>query len=100
MSLSAKSAVSNGTVFDGLTVRSNAVLTVTTTAGVSAGTVVLQASNDGVNFYAASGASISTTTASATSSVVETNVFACYFRAAITSAISGGQITASVGVSG
>jgi hypothetical protein len=76
---------------DGLIIRENAVLPVTTTAGVSAGTVVLQASNDGVNFCAVSGASISTTTASATTSVVATNVFARYVRAAITSAITRGS---------
>jgi hypothetical protein len=99
VSLSAKSTVSTGTALDGLTIRENVVLTVTTTARVSAGTVVLQARNDGVNFYAVSGASISTTTASATTSVVATNVFARYVRAAITSAITGGQITAKVGVS-
>lgn len=100
VSITGVSAVQSGTALDGLTVRQNAVLTVTTTAGVSAGTVVLQASNDGTNFYAVSDASVSTTAASTTSSVVATNVFARHFRAAITTAVTDGTVTASVGVSG
>jgi hypothetical protein len=51
VSLSAKSAVSNGTAPETVRpVRQNAVLTVTTRAAALAGTVVLQASNDGTDF--------------------------------------------------
>jgi hypothetical protein len=98
-SLSAVSAVGAGTALDGAVVRANAVITVTTSAGVTAGAVALQGSLDGVNFVNL-GSAISTTAASTTYTAVATNVFMRYVRAAVTTAITGGTVSASVGVSG
>src|SRR5271168_1492460 len=97
VSLSAKSTVSTGTALDGLTVRSAAVISVTTTAGVSAGAVQLQGSLDGTNFFNL-GSAISTTAASTTTQTVVSSAYARYFRAAISTAITGGSVSASVGV--
>jgi hypothetical protein len=99
VSLSAVSAVGAGSVLDGLCVRQNAILAVTTSAGVSAGAVQLEASLDGVNFWNA-GSAVSTTAASTTTSVVVSNVLARYVRAAVTTTVTGGTISASVGVNG
>jgi hypothetical protein len=84
---------------DGIVVRQNAVITVTTSAGVTAGSVTLQGSLDGVN-YVNIGTAISTTTASTTSTSVASNVFMRYVRAAVITAITGGTVSASIGVSG
>jgi hypothetical protein len=100
ISLTNVSAVTNGTALDGLSVRANAVLTVTTGVGVSAGTVVAQGSQDNVNWAAISGLTVSTTAASTTTTVVATSSYYRYVRAAVTVAITGGTISASVGVSG
>jgi hypothetical protein len=100
-SLAAQSATTaTPVVLDAGTVRPNAVLTVTTSTGVTAGEVVLQASNDGINFWTVSDASVSTTAASTTTSIVATSVYARYFQAAITTAVAGGTVNALVGASG
>ena len=99
VSLSAQSAVGAGTSVDGLTVRSAAAISVTTSSGVSAGAVTLQGSLDATNWFNL-GSAISTTTASTTTQTVVSSAYARYFRAAITTAITGGTVTASVGVSG
>ncbi|MEB3048994.1 hypothetical protein KV112_04425 [Mycolicibacter sp. MYC123] len=98
VSLSAVSAVGAGSVLDGLTVRSSAVLSVTATTGVTAGAVQLQGSLDGSNWFNL-GSPVSTTAAGTTQTVV-TSAYAQYVRAAITTAITGGKVSASVGVSG
>ena len=98
-SLSAVSAVGAGTVLDGLAVRQNAVMTVTTSSGVSAGDVQLEGSLDGVNFFNL-GSAVSTTSASTTTQVTATAALVRYVRAAVTTAITGGTISASVGVNG
>lgn len=99
VSLSAVSAVGAGTALDGLTVRSSAVIAVTTSSGVSAGDVQLEGSLDGANWYAL-GSAVSTSTASSTSATVVTDSLFRYVRAAVTTAITGGTVTVSVGVSG
>jgi hypothetical protein len=99
VSLTAQSSVQNGTALDGGVVRANAVIAVTTSAGVSAGAVQLQGSLDGVNFYNL-GSAVSTTTASTTTAVLVQNAYARYVRAAITTVITGGTVTVSVGVNG
>lgn len=98
-SLTGVSAVQNGTALDGLTVRQNAVVTVTTTSGVSAGDVQLQGTLDVTNWFNL-GSAVSTTAASTTTQVVATGAYARFVRAAITTAITGGQISATVGVAG
>ncbi|WP_141120200.1 DUF6385 domain-containing protein [Mycobacterium malmoense] len=99
VSLSAKSTVSTGTALDGLAVRSAAVMATTTSTGVSAGAVQLQGSLDGTNWFNL-GSAVSTTAASTTTQTVVSNAYARYVRAAITTAITGGSVTVSVGVSG
>jgi hypothetical protein len=100
VSLNAVSAVSNGTALNGLVVRANAVLSVALSSTATWGTVVLQASLDGQNWWNTS-ATISPTAAGTTSATVA-NVFAQYVRA-FTVAIAGTgspTVIASVGVSG
>jgi hypothetical protein len=54
---------------------------------------------NGTNYYSL-GSAISTTTASTTTQTVVSSAYSRYFRAAITTAITGGTVTVSVGVSG
>jgi len=63
-SLSAVSATGPGTALDGLAVRATAVMVVSSSAGVSAGSVQLQGSLDGTNYYNL-GSAVSTSSASA-----------------------------------
>jgi hypothetical protein len=78
-------------------VRQNAVATVTTSAGVSAGTVVLEGSLDGTN-YVSLGSSISTTAATTTYTAAAASVFVRYVRCRVSVAITGGTISAWVGL--
>jgi hypothetical protein len=98
-SLNAVSATGAGTALDGLVSRANASATVTTSAGVSAGSVVLEGSLDGANFVTL-GSAISTTAATTTYTVAATNVFMRFVRARVATAITGGTISAWVSVSG
>ena len=97
VSITAQSTVQNGAAVDGLAVRANAVMSVTTSAGVTAGSVQLQGSLDGTNFFNV-GSAVSTTTANTTTAVVATNAMVRYARAAIVTAITGGSVSASVGL--
>lgn len=97
VSLSAVSAVGAGTVLDGLVVRSAAVMSVTTSSGVSAGSVQLQGSLDGVNWFSL-GSATSTTSASTTTQTVVSSAYARYVRANVGTAITGGTVTVSVGL--
>ncbi|MCU1695731.1 MAG: hypothetical protein JWR34_1794 [Mycobacterium sp.] len=98
-SLSAVSALGAGLSLDGVVSRTNAVATVTTSAGVSAGSVVLEGSLDGTN-YVTLGSAVTTSAASTTSTVVAQNVFVRYARTRIATAITGGTITAWVSLAG
>lgn len=99
-SLTAASATSAvGAVLDGVTVRQNAVISVTSSAGVSAGSVQLLGSLDGVNFHAL-GSAISTTSAATTTAVTVTNALVRYVKASIATTITGGTVTVSVGLAG
>jgi hypothetical protein len=64
-SLSAVSTVGEGSVLDGVVVRPNAVMIVSSSAGVSAGAVTLEGSNDQTNWVTL-GSAVSTSTASTT----------------------------------
>jgi hypothetical protein len=100
VSLSGKSATSSTpVVLDGLSLRTVATMVVTTSSGVSAGAVQLQGSLDSVNWVNL-GSAVSTTAASTSTQVSVTAANARYFRAAITTTITGGTISASVGCSG
>ncbi|MEB3023915.1 hypothetical protein [[Mycobacterium] crassicus] len=70
----------------------------TASTGTTAGAVQLQGSLDGVGWFNL-GAPVSTTAAGTTQLVVA-SAYARYFCAAITTAIVGGKVSASVGVSG
>jgi hypothetical protein len=95
----AKSALGAGAVLDGLSVRSTAVLVVTTSSGVSAGSVQLQGSNDATNWYSL-GSPVTTSAASTTSQVVVSSAYSRYVRANVATAITGGTVAASVGLYG
>jgi hypothetical protein len=100
-SLAAVSAIQNGTALDNQGVRNNHSIVVTTSAGVSAGVVALQGSQDGVNWITT--ALTSVTTAAATTTYLGTVVSLTplrYLRAAITTTITGGTITAYVASAG
>lgn len=100
VSLSAKSATtSTPVVLDALAVRSAAVMSTTTSAGVSAGNVQLQGSLDGTNWFNL-GSALSTTSASTTTQTVVSSAYARFIRAAITATITGGTVTVSVAASG
>ncbi|WP_142393872.1 hypothetical protein [Mycobacterium kansasii] len=99
VSLSNVSATGAGAALDGLVIRTTAVMVVTSSAGVSAGAVQAQTSLDGVN-WANAGSSVSTSTASTVfAPVVVTGAFR-YVRANVTTAITGGTISATVGLTG
>lgn len=98
-SLSAVSATGGGTPLDGVVARPTQMMVVSTSAGVSSGSVQLQGSLDKVNWYSL-GSAVSTTSASTTSTVLVTNSLARYVRADIATIISGGTVTAWVAVSG
>ena len=99
VSFTSKSTTGAGTALDGLAVRANAVMVVTSSAGVSAGSVALQGSLDNVNWFSL-GSAVTTSAASTTTPVVVTGAYARYVRANVATAITGGTVTASVGVSG
>jgi hypothetical protein len=98
-SLTAVSATGGGTALDGLAGRTTAVIAVTTSAGVSAGSVALQGSLDGTNWYAL-GSAVTTSAASTTTAVIVTGTAARFVRANAATTITGGTVSASVGLSG
>jgi hypothetical protein len=95
-SLSGVSAEGAGAVLNGAACRSNHCLVVVAGSGVSAGAIGLQGSLDGINFFDFPSASITTDTASTTSYISVANSPAQYLRAAVTTAITGGTISALV----
>jgi hypothetical protein len=99
VSLTNVSATGPGSVLDAVSCRGNAVMTVTTSAGVTAGSVQMQGSLDNTN-WANVGSAISTTTASTTTAVTATSQFYRYYRANVVTSITGGSITASIGANG
>jgi hypothetical protein len=102
VSLSAQSATSaTPTVLDGVVVRQNAVMAVSTSVGVSSGSVQLQGSLTGAaNSWFNIGSAVSTTSASTTTTVTSTSAFTRFVKAVIATTISGGTVTVSVGVYG
>jgi len=90
VSLTAVSATGGGTALDGLVIRTTAVMVVVSSAGVSAGSVQMQGSLDNVSWFSL-GSAVSTTTA---------NTVFRLLRANVATAITGGTISATVGVSG
>ena len=100
VSLSGKSATSaTPAVLDGLSTRQVATMIVTTSSGVSAGSVQLQISNDGTNWLNA-GSAVTTSAASTSTQVNVSSAHARYARAVIATTITGGTVTATVGLYG
>jgi hypothetical protein len=99
VSLSAKSTTGPGAALDGVVVRENALMSVTTSSGVSAGSVQMQGSFDGANYFAL-GSAVTTSAASTTTQVVVSSGFTRFVRANIATAITGGTVTVSVGLYG
>lgn len=100
-SLSGVSAVGPGLAMDNVGVRNNHSLVVTTSAGVSAGVVQLQGSQDGVNWVAAPLSSVTANAASTTFlGTAATLTPFRFLRANITTIITGGTITAWVSSAG
>jgi hypothetical protein len=95
----ATSTSATSTALDAATIRQNAVLVVTTGAGVSAGDVELQASLDGTNFWTV-GSALAVSAANTTYSQTSTSAFGRYFRAVVSTNITGGSVDAWVGASG
>jgi hypothetical protein len=96
-SLTAASATNAAsTVLDGVVVRTNSLLVVVTGAGVSAGDVKVQGSLDGANWYAI-GSPLAVSAANTVYTQTGT-VPARFFRATVSTAITGGTVDAWLGV--
>jgi hypothetical protein len=100
VSLTAVSATGGGAALDGLVTRTVGTMVVVSSAGVSAGSVQAQGSLDGTNWFSL-GSAVSTSTASTVfTPVVVTGAAFRFIRANVATAITGGTISATVGVSG
>ncbi len=100
VSLTAVSATGPGTALDGVVARQNATMVVVSSAGVSAGSVQMQGSLDGTNWFSL-GSAVSTTTASTVFPPVATTTPPTRFvRANVATVITGGTISATVALSG
>jgi hypothetical protein len=99
VSFTAKSALGAGAVLDGLSVRSAAVLVVTTSASTSAGSIQLQGSLDSINWFSL-GSPVTTSAGSTTTQVIVSSAYARYVRANVATAVVGGTAAASVGLYG
>lgn len=88
-------AVANGLALDNGASKANHSLVVVTGAGVSAGVVTLQGSNDGSNWFSTA-STVTTNAANATFAVGLAAFPFQWVRAAITTIITGGTITAIV----
>jgi hypothetical protein len=87
-------------LLNGLAVRETAVIraTFTATTGGIAGAVEAFGSLDGVNFFSLG--SPLTITATGTQYAVISNAFVQYVRAQVTTTVTGGTISATVGLNG
>jgi len=95
-SLNAQSTVNTvGTALDNGVARANHSLFAVTSAGVSAGVVTLMGSNDGIN-YVATATTITTSAASTPYAAALASFPFRYVTAKITTAITGGTVTAYV----
>jgi hypothetical protein len=95
-SFSAQSAVNTtGSALDNGVARANHSLWVVAGAGVSGGVVTLMGSNDGVNYFATS-CTVTTSSASTAYAANLANFPFRYVLAKITTAITGGTVSASV----
>lgn len=93
--LTAASSTGAGTTVDFGAAKQCITIVVTSGAGVSGGVVTLQLSQDNANWYNHTG-TITTSTASTVFSVSVTGVAFRYARANITTAITGGNVAATI----
>lgn len=96
--LSAASAPANGTTIDYGCAKANVTLVVTASAGVSAGTVALEVSQDNTNWYRHT-TTISTTAPGVSQVTLSASAFR-YCRGVITVAITGGTVSATIMATG
>ena len=98
VSLAAVSAVSSGAVLNGIGAHNNHTMVVVSGAGVSGGVVALQGSLDNQSWFNLPGtATVTTSTANTIfAPVVITDCPVQFIRAAITTIITGGTISATV----
>lgn len=96
--ITAGSGTANGTTIDYTCSRANTTLVVVASAGVSAGVVALEVSQDNTNFYRHT--TTVTTTAPGVSQISITGVAFRYARGVIVTAITGGTVTCTVMTSG
>lgn len=92
--LSAVSGTGAGTAVDLGAARANITMAVISSAGVSAGVVALEVSQDNTNWYR----STTTVTTNTASTVFQTSVVGAwrYARGNVTTAITGGTVTATI----
>lgn len=92
--LTAASATGAGSTVDLGSARANITLAVTSSAGVSAGVVALEVSQDNTNWFR----STTTVTTNAASTVFQTSLVGAwrYARANITTTITGGTVSATI----
>jgi hypothetical protein len=96
ISIGSQSTTGPGGTLDGGACRSNHTMVVSSSAGVSAGSVQLEGSLDGLSWFNM-GAAVSTITASTTfAPVVVSNQPVRFLRARVATAITGGTISALV----
>jgi hypothetical protein len=92
--LSAVSAVSNGTTVDFASAKANITLAIVPSAGVAGGVVVLQCSQDSTSWVKV-GADSAALAASTNQQISVTGAWR-YARAAVTTIVSGGTVTAKL----
>lgn len=83
---------------DGGTVHGTAIMQVTSGTGVSAGAVQMQGSLDGVNWFNLGAATNTNAASTVFAPVVVSGTAVRYVRASITTPITGGTVTAAVGM--
>lgn len=93
----ATATTATATVLDGQVLRTNSMLVVSTGAGVSAGAVQAQSSMDGVHWYSV-GSAVSVSAANTTYTQAGT-VPGRFFRAVISTNVTGGSLDAWIGCS-
>lgn len=96
VTLTNQQAIANGAALDNVTCRANHTVQILSSAGVSAGSVQLQGSLDGVSWFNM-GAAVAVNAASSVFSLSVTGTPARFVRANVSVAITGGTVGALVG---
>jgi hypothetical protein len=96
LAFAAQSAINSAGVLDNGIARAYHTLVVQSGASVSAGVVAIELSNDGTNWYAPASNSVTTSAQNTTYSVTVGPLAFEYVRARISTAITGGTVTATL----